>query len=108
MREYAARPIIKRREVKKLTLTDRAQGSLRQRINQKADDWKAAYAHRVSVERLFARVKGHRSLGKHTRRGLAKVTLQCLSALVVTQAVALHRLALGDISNLRAPTRRVA
>lgn len=108
VREYAARPIIKRREMKKLTLTDRTQGHLRQRINQKADDWRAAYSHRVAVERLFARIKGHRSLGKHTRRGLAKVTLQCLSALVVTQAVALYHLAIGDTANLRAPTRRIA
>ena len=70
--------------------------------------WKSAYSQRQSVERVFSRLKGHRSLGQHCRRGLAKVSLHCLTAVLVMQAEAVARLRVGDYEALRACTRKVA
>jgi IS5 family transposase len=107
--EYAARPIIKRRVGRKSSIWhEGTKRPLRLRINVKSDEWKAAYRRRQSVERVFSKLKEHRSLGKHTRRGLQRVTLLCLSSLIVVQATAVARLRTGDIDGLRTCTRRVA
>ena len=47
-------------------------------IPRYTDAWKAAYATRQSVERVFSRLKGHRTLNDHARRGLRKVRLHIL------------------------------
>lgn len=59
-------------------------------IDRGSNEWKRLYDRRVSVERLFSRMKEFRRLGSIHHRGLAKVTLHAyISTLtVVTSAVA--------------------
>lgn len=71
-------------------------------------EWNALYAKRQSVERCFSRLKGHRTLNDHCRRGLRKVRLHILMALVTLQADAVARAEAGDIENVRHCTRKVA
>lgn len=49
--------------------------------------WKALYAQRASVERVFSRLKGQRSLNHITVRGLRKVTVHSYLALIAMQAL---------------------
>jgi hypothetical protein len=49
-------------------------------------EWKALYAQRPAVERVFSRLKGQRSLNRITTRRLRKVTVHCYLALIATQA----------------------
>ena len=65
-------------------------------------------AYVAMAGRAPLRLKGHRSLGKHTRRGLQRVTLLCLSSLIVVQTAPVVRLREGDVDGLRTCTRRVA
>jgi len=53
-------------------------------------------------------MKGHGALDRHCRRGLEKVTLQCLSALLVLRGEALAKLRRDAIWEVRRCTRKVA
>ena len=107
--EYAARPIIKRRKMKRDDLRRRKPWQpLRSRFNMNAPQWKQAYSHRQSVERVFSRLKGHLSLGQHCRRGLAKVSLHCLASVLVMQVEAVAKFRRGAIEEIRGCTRKVA
>jgi len=86
----------------------RKDGMARRSIDQDAEDWQAIYDRRSSVERLFSRLKGHRSLIRHSRRRLGPVALHCLLALMVMQANALAHARRGDIDGVRECARRVA
>ena len=68
----------------------------------------ARYATRQAVERCFSRLKGHRALDAHCRRGLRKVRLHILMAVLTLQAGAVARAQLGDLENVRHCTRKVA
>ena len=52
-------------------------------------EWNILCSLRGSVERVFGRLKGFRSLNCVTLRGLDKVELHCLLAVIVMQAMAL-------------------
>ena len=54
------------------------------------------------------RLKQHRALDSHCRRGLRKVTLHALMALVTMQAAAVVRAERGEIEHVREVSRRVA
>ena len=71
-------------------------------------EWKALYSTRQSVERAFSRLKQHRALDSHCRRGLRKVRLHALMALVTLQAAAVVRAEAGEISRVREVSRLVA
>lgn len=65
-------------------------------------EWNLLYALRGSVERVFGRLKGFRSLNCVTLRGLEKVELHCLLSVIVMQAMALGKAkedALGEVRN---------
>ena len=51
-----------------------------------APGWKALYAQRQAVERVFSRLKGQRSLNNITVRGQRKVTVHCYLSLIVLQS----------------------
>ena len=60
-------------------------------IPRATKEWRHLYATRQSVERCFSRLKQHRALDSHCRRGLRKVTLHALMGLVTMQAAAVVR-----------------
>ena len=49
-------------------------------------EWKALYAQRTAVERVFARLKGQHSLNHIRTRGLRRVTVHCYLSLIALQA----------------------
>jgi transposase len=102
-----ARPVIKR--VARRTTTGRWQKPHpRLEIDQGSPEWLRAYARRVSVERVFARLKSHRSLARHCRRRLLPVALHCLLAVLTMQAAALAHIIHGDFVRMRECARGVA
>ena len=102
-----ARPVIKRVEHRVKTGRYQKQ-SPRLEIDQRSSSWVQAYHRRVSVERAFARLKSHRGLTRHSRRGLLPVTLHCLLAVLTMQAAGLAHARQGDFDGLRECARRVA
>ena len=70
--------------------------------------WHALYSTRQSVERCFSRLKQHRALDSHCKRGLRKVTLHALMALVTMQAAAVVRAKAGEVERVREVSRQVA
>ena len=60
------------------------------------------------MERCFSRLKQHRALDSHSRRGLRKVTLHALMGLVTMQAAEVVRAELGEIERAREVSRKVA
>ena len=76
-RQYRAEPIIKAPSRHKKAL---ARATL---------EFKALYNQRVAVERVFSRLKEHRSLNHVTVRRWQKVTVHCFLSLIVLQAQAL-------------------
>ncbi len=77
-------------------------------IPRRTAEWKALYAKRQSVERCFSRLKQHRALDSHCKRGLRKVTLHALMGIVTMLAAAVVRAERGEIDRLREVSRRVA
>ena len=77
-------------------------------IPRKSKEWSALYSKRQSVERVFSRLKSHRALDSHCRRGLRRVRLHALVGLVTVQAAAVARAERGDISQVREVSRQVA
>jgi hypothetical protein len=75
-KQFRSRAIIKSRK------TDKS-------IVSETPEWKLIYDRRVSVERVFSRMKGHRRLNNVTVRGLRKVSVHSLIPVIVIQAVAL-------------------
>lgn len=71
-------------------------------------EWKALYATRQGVERCFSRLKQHRALDSHCRRGLRKVTLHALMSVLTMQAVAVACAESGNTTDIRYISRRVA
>lgn len=94
-----AEPIIKRIK-RRTTINLRQKRHPRPRliIDQESPEWLAAYSKRASVERIFARLKGHRSLARHCRRRLIPVTLHCTLAILTLQAAALAHATRGDLN----------
>ena len=70
--------------------------------------WHALYSTRQSVERCFSRLKQHRALDSHCKRGLRKVTLHALMGLVTMQAAAVVRAEAGETERVREVSRKVA
>lgn len=102
-----ARPVIKR--VNRIVKTGKYRTSTaRLEVDQEAPEWIEAYNKRSSVERVFARRKGHRGLTRHSRRRLQPVTVHCLLAVLTMQANALGKLNTGRTGDVRECARRVA
>lgn len=102
-----AQPVIKR--VARRTTSGRWQKRHpRLEIDQGSSEWLNAYSRRASVERVFARLKSHRTLSRHCRRRLIPVTLHCALAILTMQAAALAHIVSGDLDAVRECARRVA
>ena len=77
-------------------------------IPRRSREWRALYGKRQSVERCFSRLKQHRALDSHCRRGLRKVRLHALMGLVTMQAAAAVRAERGEVGRVREVSRKVA
>ena len=56
-------------------------------IPREFHEWTRIYATRQGIERCFSRLKGHRTLSAHARRGLRKVTAHVYLSVIAMQAV---------------------
>lgn len=77
-------------------------------VPRRSRQWNALYSTRQAVERVFSRAKQHRALDGHCKRGLPKVQLHALMALLTIQAAALVRAEAGEIERMREVSRKVA
>ena len=73
-----------------------------------SDGWLATYGTRQAVERVFSRLKGHRALNGHCRRGLERVALHCVISVLALQAGALVAATDGRLAEIASCTRKVA
>jgi len=71
-------------------------------------EWKLLYNKRVSVERVFSRLKGYRKLDALRTRRTPKVWLHVAMSVIAMNAGALARVQMGNLSEIRACTRRAA
>ena len=71
-------------------------------------EWNTLYNLRVSVGRVFGRLKGFRALDCVTLRGLDKVELHCLLSIIVMQAMALGKATQEALSEVKNNVRKVA
>ena len=97
-----ASPVIKAKSLRKNFGVDDP------RLPRTSQRWREVYSDRQAVERCFSRLKGHRTLNDHCRRGLAKVGLHIAMSLLALQASALVAAVAGEFQNVAACTRRVA
>ena len=71
-------------------------------------EWKALYNKRVSVERVFSRLKGYRKLDALRTRRLPKVWLHVALSVLAMNGSALAKVQANRLGELRACTRKVA
>ena len=70
--------------------------------------WKALYAKRQAIERVFKSMKESRRLERHAVRGLRQITLHAIMSTLTYQATALVRVLTGQQEHMRWMVRRVA
>ena len=78
-RQYRTKPIIKFNKTHKRLMEQWTS-------TMETVEWKALYAQRQAVERVFSRLKGQHSLKHITARGWRKVTVHCYLALIAMQS----------------------
>ena len=77
-------------------------------IRRQSPEWKVLYVKRQSIERTFKSLKQSRRLESHCARGLARVRLHCLMAVLTYQATALASAQAGESRLLRWMVAKVA
>ena len=78
------------------------------KIRRGGPEWKAHYAKRQAIERVFKSMKESRRLERHCVRGLRQVTLHSLMSTIAFQATSLARVLTGEPENMRWMVRQVA
>ncbi len=77
-------------------------------IRRNSKQWKAIYAKRWSVERVFKSAKESRRLERHCLRRLNQINLHALMSTLTYQVSALVKVLAGDMSFMRWMVRKVA
>lgn len=77
-------------------------------IRRDSPAWKALYAKRQAIERIFKSMKESRRLERHCVRGLRQITLHCLMSTLSFQATVIVRLQRGQEMQMRWMIRQVA
>ena len=77
-------------------------------LRRDSKEWKALYAKRQAIERVFKSMKESRRLERHCIRGLRQVTLHAMMSALAFQATVLVRLWAGDVGLMRWMVRKVA
>ena len=77
-------------------------------IRRDGPEWKALYAKRQAIERVFKSMKESRRLERHCVRGLRQITLHAAMSALAFQATVLVRLRAGEAEWMRWMVRKVA
>ena len=77
-------------------------------IRRDGPEWKALYAKRQAIERVFKSMKESRRLERHCVRGLRQITLHTIMSALAFQATALVKLRTGQADMMRWMVRKVA
>ena len=77
-------------------------------IRRDGPEWKALYAKRQAIERVFKSLKESRRLERHCVRGLRQIALHAMTPALAFQVTALVRLLTGEADMMRWQVRRVA
>ena len=77
-------------------------------IRRDGPEWKALYAKRQAIERVFKSMKESRRLERHCVRGLRQITLHAMMSVLAFQATALVKLRTGQADMMRWMVRKVA
>ena len=77
-------------------------------IRRAGPEWKALYAKRQAIERVFKSMKESRRLERHCVRGLRQITLHAMMSALAFQATALVKLRAGQAEMMRWMVRKVA
>ena len=77
-------------------------------IRRNSPEWKALYAKRQAIERVFKSLKESRRLERHCVRGLRQVTLHAMMSVLAYQVTALVRVLAGQAEDMRWMVSRVA
>ena len=77
-------------------------------LRRDSEEWKALYAKRQAIGRVFKSMKESRRLERHCVRGLRQITLHAVMSTLAFQATALVRLQVGEAELMRWMVRRVA
>lgn len=78
------------------------------RTRRNTPEWKALYAKRWAIERVFKSLKQGCRLESHHARGLKAITLHALMSLLVYQSRALVKVLAGGLDDMRWQVRKVA
>lgn len=81
---------------------------LSSQIPRDSEAWAEKYSKRVSVERVFSRLKEHRRLDAHYIRGLDKVQIHCLLSVLSMQAKAVSSATIDHPEHVRICTRAIS
>ena len=77
-------------------------------VRRDGPEWKALYAKRQAIERVFKPMKESRRLERHCVRGLRQITLHAVMSALAFQATVLVRLRTGEVEWMRWMVRKVA
>ena len=77
-------------------------------VRRDSQEWKALYARRQAIERVFKSMKESRRLERHCIRGLRQVTLHAVMSALAFQATVLVRVLSGELEWMRWMVRKVA
>ena len=77
-------------------------------VRRDSEEWKALYAKRQAIERVFKSMKESRRLERHCIRGLRQITLHAMMSALAFQATVLVRLLTGEADMMRWMVRKVA
>ena len=77
-------------------------------IRRDGPEWKALYAKRQAIERVFKGMKESRRLERHCVRGLRQITLHALMSALTYQGTLLVRLQAGEAKWMRWMVRKIA
>ena len=77
-------------------------------VRRDGPEWKALYAKRQAIERVFKSMKESRRLERHCVRGLRQITLHAVMSGLTFQATVLVRLQAGEVEWMRWMVRKVA
>ena len=69
-------------------------------LRRESAEWRGLYDKRQALERTFKSLKQSRRLERHCVRGLLKVTLHCLMAVLAYQATALVNAQRGAVASM--------
>ncbi len=101
-RQLGAVPIMKRSRSRKHHLPDHPD------VPYGGIAWRQYYADHQAIERMWSRLRLHRTLGTHCRRTMKRVALHCALSMIALQATAVAAVRADQLGAVTVCTRKVA